>query len=225
MNKKRASLMELVIAFCLFVVFTVGIMLIDVQPIGPLNSKIGLATLNGAIFSALGQSSFWYGVSKILGYVAILLAVVFVLAFFVQWIQRKKIFLVDRYLWSFILFAFYVILAYVFFEIFVVNHRPILDENGLLEASYPSSHTMLGVSVFAYTFSRIKYYLKPGALLALCRLVLILLSGLMVVSRLLSGVHWFSDIFGALLLSYLLFTLNEFSFPLLGRVCEGNEEE
>ena len=224
MTKKRATLFELLTALGLFLVYTVGVMLIDVQAIGPFGSKVGLASVNGFFFSTFGQNEFWYHLTESLGIFAIGLAASYALLFLAQWRKRKKIFLVDRHLWSFALLVVYVILAYVFFEVFVVNCRPILDEEGLLEASYPSSHTLIALCIFSYTFSRVKYYLKDRRALAFCRIVLIVLILLMVVGRLFSGVHWFSDILGSVLLSNFLFTLNEFSVPLLDRVCEDSRE-
>ncbi len=219
MDRKNTSAAELLVNLAMFLVYTICVMALDVQPIGPQGTKVGMATVNGAFFTAFGQNPFWYALTEILGIVAILLGGFYALLFLLQWYKRKGIYKVDRHLWSFALLMVYVILAYAFFELFVVNVRPVMGEEGL-EASYPSSHTMLVVAVLSFSFSRIRYYVKNSRLLITCRIAFLILMLLVVVGRLFSGVHWLTDILGSLLLTNFLYSLNEFSLPLLDRVCE-----
>ena len=96
--------------------------------------------------------------------------------------------------------CFYIVVigAFALFEVFPVNYRPVLIE-GVLEASYPSSTTMLALCVL------------PTAMLRLrsrwVRFLLAALTAFLVIGRLLCGVHWASDLIGGALLSAGLVTL------------------
>ncbi|MBQ3005280.1 MAG: phosphatase PAP2 family protein, partial [Clostridia bacterium] len=95
-----------------------------------------------------------------------------------------------------------VIFSYLIFEMIPINYRPIFI-NGFAEASYPSSTTLLVLSVMpTLVFQaeiRIKKYKK------IIKFITVLFSVSMVVGRLLSGVHWFTDIIGSCFLSLGLF--------------------
>ena len=192
--------------FLLFAIFTVLVMTVNVAPIGPESSKVGLSAINKAVHGALGTSDLWYNISEILGYIPLLAVPCFAVVGLVQLIKRKNLFKVDVSV--LLLGAFYVLVAvfYVAFELFVVNYRPVLEE-GALEASYPSSHTMLACCVmisgiFAF-YSLVKNKIARIIVLASS----ITVSTLTVVTRLLSGVHWLTDIVGGVLLSAALVML------------------
>ena len=63
-----------------------------------------------------------------------------------QWIRRKQLLKVDHSILALGGFYIVVMAAYIIFEQFVINYRPVLI-NGILEASYPSSTTMLVMCV------------------------------------------------------------------------------
>ena len=190
----------------LFLLFTVLVKTVDVAAVGPQGSEIGFSEINKSVFDALGRSDFWYDLTELFGLVALASAGCFAVVGLVQLIKRKNLFKVDKCIWA--LAAFYVVVLafYVLFEIVVVNERPVLVD-GVLEASYPSSHTIL-VSCFL-----------GGAIIAFCRLVsnkiargifavaMIAIIVLTVVGRLLSGVHWLTDIVGGVILSSALVLL------------------
>lgn len=82
------------------------------------------------------------------------------------------------------------------FEKVIINSRPILVDQQL-EASYPSSHTFLTIVVLLSTF----YIWNEGSKLKRVLSYLCILGVfIMVVGRVLSGVHWISDILGGILL-------------------------
>ena len=53
-EKSQKVLLSGIAMVVLFILWTVAISLIDVQPIGPQNSSVGFATLNGFIHSLTG---------------------------------------------------------------------------------------------------------------------------------------------------------------------------
>lgn len=101
-----------------------------------------------------------------------------------------------------ILGGFYLVVmaAFLFFEKFVVNYRPVLIE-GALEASYPSSTTMLVLCVMPTAIMQLNARIRNKAVRRCAIFSLIAFMSFMVIARLVSGVHWFTDIVGGALLS------------------------
>ena len=141
-----------------------------------------------------------YTVTDWLGLVPIALGLGFALLGLVQWIKRKHLLKVDRSI--LVLGGFYILVmaAYLFFESFVINYRPVLIE-GILEASYPSSTTMLVMCVMPTAVMQFRRRIKNAVLWQWVSLVMTAFTVFMVVGRLISGVHWLTDIIGGLLLS------------------------
>lgn len=187
----------------LFLVLTVLVLTVDVQPIGRLNSNVGLATLNNAVFQVCGDNPFWYVISEICGVLALLVAGGFAALGVWQWISRKSLKKVDKDL--FLLAGLYaaMMIFYVFFEVVVINYRPILV-NGDPEASYPSSHTMLVCVIMLSAVFQLRRRIKhPKARLAgsLVGFALCLLTAL---GRLFSGMHWYTDVLAGIFLGSAL---------------------
>ncbi len=207
MKKVRTKYISSAIAFGLFLIFTLLLKIFDVAEIGPLGSSVGFSSINKAIFELLGVSKAWETVTDIIGVAAIAVAFGFCLLGAYQLIKRRSLRKVDTSI--LLLGAFYVLvgLVYVFFEMVVINYRPILVD-GLLEASYPSSHTILVICITASAITALEDILKDKkTLLLVSRVILSLMLALTVAGRLLSGVHWFTDIIGAILISTALTTL------------------
>jgi undecaprenyl-diphosphatase len=85
-----------------------------------------------------------------------------------------------------------------------INYRPILI-NGFMEASYPSSTTLLVLSVLPTLNFQATRRLKNATVKRIISVLTISFSVFMVVGRLISGVHWITDIIGSCLLSVGLF--------------------
>lgn len=184
-----------------FVLFTLLLTCVDVQSIGAQGSAVGFATVNGWAFQLLGVHLLWYHITDWLGVAAIAIAFGFAVVGLYQWVKRKSLRKVDRHI--LVLGGFYllVIACYLFFEKVVINCRPILMD-GNLEASYPSSHTMIVVSIMA-TASMAFRALCPqekGWCLAVDIFAAVVIA-VTVMGRLIAGVHWLTDIVGGLLLS------------------------
>ena len=188
-----------------FVLWTVAICFVDVRAIGPQSSFVGFAGINGFVHNLTGVHWGLYNLTDWLGLVPIFVCMGFGILGLVQWIKRKSIRKVDYDI--FVLGGFYIvtIAAYLFFESIVINYRPVLI-NGYLEASYPSSTTMLVLCVMPTAAmqwqARIQNrVVRRGILFATAVFV-----GFMVIGRLFSGVHWISDIIGGAMLSASLVT-------------------
>lgn len=201
MKKSKQCGIRAGLLFVLFALFTVGVKMVDVQAIGPQKSSIGFATINQAAASFFGVHKIWYTITDYLGYLALAVAFAFALCGLVQLIKRKSLWKVDSAILSLAGLYILVVAFYVFFEIVIVNYRPILME-GVLEASYPSSHTMLIVAIMASAPIALKRLIgQDKAAVRIAQLVAAIVIVVTVVGRLLSGVHWLTDIIGGVLLS------------------------
>ncbi len=199
-KKYKGFLYTAGILFALFLFLILAVKLIDVQAIGPNASSIGLATVNRAVKNFFGLNLIWYDITDLLGYAAIAVAFCFGVLGVCQLINRKSIKRVDHDILLLAVFYVLVISAYIFFEICVVNYRPILI-NSQLEASFPSSHTMLSVCIMSTAMYLFAKKIKQKVLCGICIGVSGVIMLATVIGRLVCGVHWFTDILGGLLLS------------------------
>jgi len=190
----------------LFVLWTVLIRCVDVQAVGPKDSKVGFASWNTWFHHLTGVNMTLYTVTDWLGLVPILICGGFGILGLSQWIRRKGFFRVDPDILLLGGYYLLVIAAYLFFEMVPVNYRPVLIE-GYLEASYPSSTTLLVLSVMPTLKYQADRRCGNRALRCLATAFTILFSASMVIGRLVSGVHWATDIIGSVLLSAGLFLL------------------
>ncbi len=183
-----------------FIIWTILILIIDVKPIGPNDSCVGFSSINKYFHNLTGVHLSLYNITDWLSLIPFVIIGGFSILGLVQWIKSKKLIKVDFNL--LLLGAFYIVVltVYVLFEYLNINYRPILI-NGVLEASYPSSTTMLTLCVMPTTVLQFKKMIKNRNLKIFVNFTIVIFSALMVLARLLSGVHWFTDIFGGILLS------------------------
>jgi undecaprenyl-diphosphatase len=197
-NKKRlVSGASLVVAFVLWTVF---VCFVDVRPIGPEGSSVGFATLNGLVHEFTGVNWLLYTVTDWLGLVPITVAFGFAVLGLVQLIKRKSLWKVDRSILALGVFYIVVMAAYVLFEMVVINYRPTLID-GYLEASYPSSTTILVMCVMPTAAMQLNVRIKNTVLRRYTIIAIIAFTAFMVIGRSISGVHWITDIIGGALLS------------------------
>lgn len=183
-----------------FALWTAAVQTIDVQAIGPQGSSVGFASINDFFHRLTGVHMGLYHLTDWLSLVPVGLGAGFALLGLIQWIRRKRLSEVDRSI--LVLGGFYltVIALYVLFEILVINHRPVLID-GFLEASYPSSTTMLVLCVIPTAILQLHQRIRRRILRRSVCLALAAFTAFMVAGRLLSGVHWLTDIIGGMLVS------------------------
>ena len=194
------------VCFGLFLLLILLLKVVDVAAVGPEGTEIGLSKLNVAVHNLFGENLGWYKVTNVLGYLAILIGLCFAAMGGLQLIYRRSILKVDKEI--LLLGALYVVtvIFYILFEKVIVNYRPILMPDGEgLEASFPSSHPMLSCVILGSGLQLIKKYAQKSKTVQLVlTVVFAVMLALIVAGRLLSGVHWFTDIIGGILLSVAL---------------------
>lgn len=206
---KKNGKKELKVGGSLLVIFTIWtglVQCVDVKPIGANTTDIGFSTLNSYFHQMTGVYMTLYTITDWLGLIPIFVCVVFGGLGLVQLIKRKSLFKVDKDLILLGIYYFIVIMGYLIFEMIPINYRPILIE-GRLEASYPSSTTLLVLSVMPTLLLQIKRRSTHILITKIVSVVTILFSLFMVIARLTCGVHWLTDIIGALILSMGLYYL------------------
>ena len=200
---KKENQRNFCIATCMllaFLLWTAAIQFVDVEAIGPQESSVGFATINQFVLNLTGVHMSLYTITDWLGLVPLGFVMGFALLGLIQWVKRKHLLKVDYSI--LVLGGFYIVVmaAYVLFEVLVINYRPVLI-NGYLEASYPSSTTVLVMCVMPTAIMQFNARIKndvPKRCLAYAITAFIVF---MVIGRLISGVHWFTDIIGGALLS------------------------
>ena len=183
-----------------FVLWTVLVSYVDVRAIGQNASSVGFATLNGYVHNLTGVNMLLYTITDWLGLVPIGVAFGFAGLGLVQWVGRKSLFKVDRSILALGGFYIIVLAMYIFFEIVVINYRPVLID-GYLEASYPSSTTMLVMCVMPTAMMQLHARIKSDVFRRCVLISIAAFTAFMVIGRLASGVHWLTDIIGGGLVS------------------------
>lgn len=210
MDRKRGFTLACVFAL-LFVLLLVLVKTADVAAVGPEGTEIGLSRLNVAVRDALGFHPVWYGITQALGGLAIVVAAAFALVGLVQLARRKSFWKVDREIGALGILYAVVIALYALFEVVVVNYRPlIMPGEEHVEASFPSSHTMLVCVVMGSAMLLARRYLSgrgDGVKRAAAEALGALVIALTVFGRLYAGVHWFTDVLAGILLSAALLSL------------------
>ena len=201
MKKNQKSFCVAGLLLLMFLLWTIAIQNIDVQAIGPRESKVGFAALNGWFHSITGVNWLLYNITDWLGLVPLCFCFGFAILGLTQLIKRRSLLKVDGDI--LVLGGFYIIViaAYVAFEVFAINYRPVLI-NDYLEASYPPSTTLLVMCVMPTVIMQLNKRMKNTLFRKIVDCVIVAFVIFMVVGRLISGVHWITDIIGSLFLSF-----------------------
>lgn len=203
MKKVRNDFIMAGVVLLISIIFTILVSTVDVQPSGISGTNLGFSTINHSVFDSIGTNDAIYLATEILGYIFIIPAAFFAVLGIIQLIKRKNFKKVDLHFYALLGLYIAVAATYVFFELVAVNYRPILID-GKAEASYPSSHTMLAITVLLSSFLMICRLVKNRTIKFVALGVTVVCSVAMAILRLYSGVHWATDIIGGILISVSL---------------------
>ena len=203
---RRKELLAGIMLLTAFALWTVLIQHIDVQNAGPNGTEIGFATINVWFHRLTGVHMLIYTITDWLGLVPIIICMCFGALGIIQLVKRRSLLTVDSDI--LLLGAYYVvaILGYLLFEMVPINYRPILID-GNLEASYPSSTTLLVLTVMPTLKYQSDRRIANPVIRKAITVFVIVFTAFMVIGRLISGVHWATDIAGSVFLSSGLFMI------------------
>lgn len=206
MKKTQINFAVTVGLLIIFILYTIALMYIDKKTIGPNDSFVAFASINQSVHQLFGVNMFLYNITDWLGLVAVLVALGFAALGLAQLIRRKRLLSVDSSI--LVLGGYYllVLAAYLFFEYNIVNYRPVLINN-ILEASYPSSTTTLVMCVMPTAMMQLHRLIQNKTVRIVINTLFSIFTATMIIGRMLSGVHWFTDILGSILLSSTLIML------------------
>ena len=205
--KEKRNLLTGVGLIGAFALWTALIQCVDVKAVGQNGTKIGFAEFNVWFHQLTGVHMTIYTITDWLGLVPIFICMCFGVLGLVQLIKRRSLLKVDPDI--LLLGAYYVLViaCYLIFEMIPINYRPVLIE-GRLEASYPSSTTLLVLSVMPTLMFQANRRVSNAMIKKVVSVFVIAFSMFMVIGRLISGVHWATDIIGSVLLSAGLYMLH-----------------
>ena len=189
-----------------FAIWTLLIQVVDVQPLGINRTNIGFAIINCWFHRLTGVHMVIYTITDWLGIIPVFICIIFGGIGCIQLLKRRSLLKVDYDI--ILLGAYYilVILGYFIFEMMPINYRPILIE-GFMEASYPSSTTLLVLCVMPTLIEQVNRRSENEISKKVIKALVICFSVFMVFGRLVSGVHWLTDIVGSIMLSVGLFCI------------------
>ena len=205
-KNEKNTLITGTIMLILFAVWTVLIQTVDVQAVGQNGTDIGFAGLNVWFHKMTGVHMWVYTVTDWLGLVPIFICMIFGVVGLVQLIKRRSLLKVDKDIILLGIYYILVIFGYLIFEMIPVNYRPILIE-GRMEASYPSSTTLLVMSVMPTLAFQVHRRIRNTKVRYVLYAFTALFTAFMVVGRTVAGVHWLTDIAGSVLLSSGLYLI------------------
>ena len=218
MKDSKKYLISGIILVVIAIIYTILVKTVDVGAIGPINPETGEATsvgfqaINGFFMNLLEPSKLFYKISKYAGLLPFLLAGFYAYTGCSQLVKGKSLKKVDNKIIAIGAFYVVVLIVYIFFEKVVINYRPVIMD-AELEASYPSSHTLLAICFCGSSLLISKFFIKKDLVRRIVNIATVCLMVLIVVSRFISGVHWASDIVGGIIISLAL--LNIFYIVIL----------
>lgn len=220
--KEKRNMLTGVGLISAFALWTVLIQSVDVQAVGQNGTSIGFADLNLWFHQLTGVHMTIYTITDWLGLVPIFICLYFGVLGLMQLIKRRSMRKVDSDILLLGVYYVLVIACYLIFEMIPVNYRPVLIE-GRLEASYPSSTTLLVLSVMPTLIFQANRRVSNAMIRKVVEVVVIIFSTFMVIGRLISGVHWATDIIGSILLSAGLYMLYRSAVLYTDKVKKGNK--
>lgn len=203
-RKERRILLAGGILLASFAVWTTLVQMADVQSIGQNGTDVGFATLNSWFHKLTGVHMVIYTMTDWLGLIPLFICMIFATMGIVQLVKGRGLLNVDYDILILGIYYIIVIFVYLIFEMIPINYRPILIE-GRMEASYPSSTTLLVLSVMPTLVLQVNRRVENVVVKGMICIPAYIFSVFMVIGRLVSGVHWFTDIVGSVLFSIGIF--------------------
>ena len=197
---RKKELLSGIVLLSAFVLWTMLIQLVDVQNGGQNGTSVGFATFNVWFHRMTGVHMLIYTITDWLGLVPIIVCMCFGVLGFAQLVKRRSLLKVDPDILLLGVYYVLVILGYLLFEMVPINFRPILID-GNLEASYPSSTTLLVLSVMPTLQYQADRRIRNTVAKQAIAVFVLAFSTFMVIGRLISGVHWATDIVGSVFLT------------------------
>ena len=210
---KKTQLYIALINLVIFIVYTILVKKIDTDNIGPNDSIVGFSHLNIFFYNITSTNFLIYELTDWAGIIPIIIGFIYGFVGLFQRIKRKNILKVDSNILSLGILYLITFGVYMFFEYFVINRRPVLID-GYLEASYPSSTTMLVLCFMITSIDQTNKYCIKTHIRDALNIIQTLFIIFMVIGRILSGVHWLTDIVGGIIISISLIKMYQF-FDLL----------
>ena len=189
-----------------FAAWTYLVTHVDVRTVGINGTSVGFASFNIRFHQMTGVHMTLYTITDWLGLVPIGVCLFFAALGFRQLLHRKDLFKVDADILLLGLYYLLLIATYLLFEMYPINYRPVLV-GGFMEASYPSSTTLLVTGVMPTLSYQADRRCKDAKIKKAVTCFVTAFTIGMVTGRLLSGVHWATDIAGSLFLGPGLFHL------------------
>ena len=199
----KESIRNAVIMTVVTILMTILVATVDVQPVGVEGTDLGFASINTGFFNRFGENHTFYVLSKLAGLICFAVAGGFGIFFLIRFIQCKSLEKVDRNLTVLMLLYLATAIVYVLFEKFAINYRPVLRDKGL-ESSYPSTHAMIAYVIMVSAVDQWNIYIKNEKLLTIATAASFLVLAMVIIARILSGVHWITDIIGGILFGDML---------------------
>lgn len=206
---KKTQLYIALINLVIFIVYTILVKKIDTDNIGPNDSIVGFSHLNIFFYNITSTNFLIYELTDWAGIIPIIIGFIYGFVGLFQWIKRKNILKVDSNILSLGILYLITFGVYMFFEYFVINRRPVLID-GYLEASYPSSTTMLVLFFMITSIDQTNKYCIKTHIRDALNIIQTLFIIFMVIGRILSGVHWLTDIVGGIIISISLIKMYQF---------------
>ena len=201
MNNKKNIISSIILGI-IAIIYIILVKTVDVQEIVRTGSSVGFATINEWFWNLTGHNEILDKITDVLLLVPIALVFMYATIGVKQLIQGKSLKEVDKKI--ILLGFFYVVIGivYVLFEKVVINYRPIIVD-GELEASFPSSHTLMAICV-CMSSVLVNKRLWKNDVMNYINISIIVVMCLIVFGRLMAGVHWLTDIGGGIIISAFL---------------------
>ncbi len=200
--KNRKEFIISILLSIVSIVYVVLLKTVDVAGIGPGGSEVGFSTMNLKFKELVGSNMTIYKITEILGYLVLGIVCIYGIIGLIQLVKRRSLLKVDRDIIVLGIFYVVIMILYLLFDEVAINYRPILID-GELEASFPSSHTMLALCVCISSLMISRKYIDKNYITITNFITVLLMVGVLV-GRIVSGVHWLSDIIGGVIISITL---------------------